>query len=180
MSTRCGNLQRDWKYQDLAKALHWIILLLSSSLMLFSVFKKSRLLFDWNDTVKGIYSLLLYFPFGKVSRGCVCKENLHTENHLIFCFPIHNDRILLTTWSIWWGTLYFFLLQNKQTNSSCIHHCCLFFFFLPFSDLILTLSQLNTRIIIPITGHLVLFWTPVSSSLLGSQALISMPQFSSV
>ena len=151
MSTRCGNLQRDWKYQDLAKALHWIVPLLSSSLMLFSVCKKPRLLFDWNDTVKGIYGLLLYFPFGKVSKECLCKENHYTENHLIFCFPIHNDGILLTMWSIWWAILYFFKLQNKQTNSNCIHHC--FFFFLPFPDLVLTLSQLNTRIIIPVAGH---------------------------
>ena len=131
MSTRCGNLQRDWKYRDLAKALHWIVPLLSSSLMLFSVFKKPGLLFDLNDTVQGIYGLLLYFPFGKVSKECLCKENLHTENHLIFCFPIHNDGILLTTWSIWWAILYFFKLQNKQTIATAFTTAFFFFFAIP-------------------------------------------------
>lgn len=48
--------------------------------------QETRLLFDWNDTVKDICGLLLNFPFGKVSRQCPCKENLHIENHLMFCF----------------------------------------------------------------------------------------------
>lgn len=47
--------------------------------------QKPRLLFDWNDTVKGIYGLLLYFPFGKVSEMSL-QENLQTENHLDFLF----------------------------------------------------------------------------------------------
>lgn len=61
--------------------------------------RSPRLLFDWNDTVKGIYGLLLYFPFGKVSRNVFAKKIFRLKIIWFFA-PIHNDRILLTDYVI--------------------------------------------------------------------------------